>query len=169
MRPMHTARAVAAMAVPMLLGCGGAAVDDPTVLGLPTDFMGPGVYTVPADPTVPFAVAKVHVEQAGGSVSVYYDLPAVFAAENSHIELTGPADGTATVHLTGDAGSSTCTVAAGVFSCDENLSGTRFDVQATATLPPGDPRAAAVKAFIGEPIGVLDVTLSGSAGTSSDP
>ncbi len=44
----------------------------------------PGMYTVRPSPTVPFAVAKVHVEQSGARSAVYYDLPAVFAARFPH-------------------------------------------------------------------------------------
>ena len=161
---MRAALMMAVMAVPMLLACGGSGGGGAVVAGLPADFTGPGVYTVPADPTVPFPIAKVHVEQDDGTVSVYYDLPAEFFAQTPHIEFTGTPDGTATVHLTGDAGTSTCTVASAVLQCDEDLSGLQFDAaQAKAALPPGDPQAPAVDAFLGEPIGVLSVSLTGGA------
>lgn len=153
---MRVALVTVTMAASMLLGCGGGA----TVPGLPSDFKGPGVYTVPADPAVPFALAKVHIEQSPGSVSVYYELPAEFFPEVPDVKLTGTPDGTQTFHLAGDAGTSTCTVAAATLQCDEDLSGVHFDAaQAMAALPAGDPRVPAVDAFLAEPIGVLSVEL----------
>jgi hypothetical protein len=170
---MSSMRTVLATAFPLFLGCGlllgcgadGVGGDEATMAGLPAAFSGPGTYTVPADPTVLFPITKVDVEQAGGSVSVYYELPTEFAAQ-THVDLTGPADGTATVHLSGDAGTSTCTIAAGALSCHEDLSGVQFDsAKAMSALPPGDPRAAAVDAFISEPIGVLTLQLPASPST----
>jgi hypothetical protein len=161
MNPMRTALVTAAMAAPMLLGCGGQVDGGATVPGLPADFTGPGVYTVPADPTVTFAIAKVRVEQAAGSLSVYYDLPAEFSAQEPDVELTGTPGGTETVHLSGEAGTSTCTVTPGLLRCEEVLSGVRFD--AAQAMAAGDPLTPAVTAFRSEPIGVLSVALPGSA------
>jgi hypothetical protein len=161
---MRTALATAAMAVPLLIGCGGASGDEATMAGLPGDLSGPGMYTVPADPTVQFAVSKIQVEEEGGTVTVYYDLPADFAPDSPHVVLSGTPDGTNKVHLSGAAGTSTCTIAAASFWCDEKLSGVHFDAQqAMAALPPGDPRAAAVDAFISEPIGVLTLAVPAAA------
>jgi|HubBroStandDraft_6_1064221.scaffolds.fasta_scaffold386825_2 hypothetical protein len=146
-----------------VVGCGGAAVEE--VPGLPADFQGPGVYTVPAVPAASFAVSNVHVEQGGGTVSVYYDLPTDLVGGKQSVALTGPAGGTATVSLTGAAGTSTCTVSAGKMQCDEHLTGVHVDVaQALSELPPDDPRRAAVQAFSQDPIGVLAVTFSQGEG-----
>jgi hypothetical protein len=166
MRSTYTALAMAAMTAPLLLGCGAEEAVNPVVAGLPADFTGPGVYTVPADPTVPFAIAHVDVYQEGGAITVYYELPADFFADAPQVELTGTPDDTGTFHLTGGAGTSTCTVGTTVLQCDEHLFGVQFDAaQAKAALPPSDPRAAAVEAFLEDPIGVLRVTLPGSAET----
>jgi hypothetical protein len=157
MSPMRTALV---MAAPMLLGCRGQVDGGATVPGLPADFTGPGVYTVPADPAVTFAIATVRVEQAAGGVRVYYDLPAEFSAQEPDVELAGTPDGTETVHLSGEAGTSTCTVTPGFFRCEEDLSGVRFD--AAQAMAAGDPLTLAVRAFRSEPIGVLTVALPGS-------
>ena len=160
MSSMRTALVTAVMATTLLLGCDGSGDGGAVIAGLPTEYTGPGVYTVPAAPTVPFALAKVHVEQAGGTVSVYYDLPSEFFAQTPRVELTGTPDGTGTVHLSGDAGTSTCTVASAALQCEEDLTGVQFDAAAAiAALPPGDPQASAVAAFLSEPIGVLRMML----------
>jgi hypothetical protein len=160
---MRVALATGAMAASMLLGCGGD--ESMLVPGLPSDFTGPGVYTVPAAPGVSFAVSQVQVKQWAGTVGVYYELPTEFFAQAPDVTLTGTADGTGTIHLTGAAGTSTCTVETALLRCDENLSGVQFyAAQAKAALPPSDPRVSAVAAFTSEPIGVLSVALSGSAG-----
>jgi hypothetical protein len=164
---MRTALATATLAAPLLLGC-GAATGDATMLGLPAEVSGAAVYTVPADPTVTFPVSKVKVEQVDGIVSVYYELPADFAAQSSDIKLSGFADGTATVHLSGDAGTSTCTVASAVLVCNEDLSGLRFD-PSQVMANPTDPLAAAIAAFMSEPIGVLTMALSGSSSAPLGP
>ncbi len=171
MRSMQTVLATAALAAPLLLGCGAASSAVDAILpGAPVAFSGAGVYTVPAVPTVTFAIEKVKVEQAGGSVTVYYDLPAVFAAQSSDVKLTGPADGTASVDLSGDEGTSRCTVASGVLTCHEDLSGLQFDpAQAMADPPASAAVAAAVAAFQSEPIGVLTVAFTESSIAPSSP
>ena len=141
---------------PTILGCGAQGPLENSVPGLPANFKGPGAYTVPADPTVPFAVSSVGIEQADGMVSVYYELPPAFPALTPKVELTGVADQSDTVQLSGPAGTSTCTLSAALFECHEQLSGIQFG---PSVLPLGDPQGAAVKAFIGDPVGVLSVTL----------
>ena len=141
---------------PMIVGCGAQGPLENSVPGLPADFTGPGVYTVPADPTVPFAVSKVDIEQGDGIVSVYYDLPPAFPALAPKVKLTGMADQTDTVQLSGPAGMSKCTLSAALFECHEQLSGIRFG---PSVLPLDDRQRAAVEAFIGDPVGVLSVTL----------
>ena len=147
---------VAAMAAPLLLGCGAESLLEADVPGLPADFEGPGTYTVPGFPKVQFAIKRVHVEQENGTVSVYYDLPAAFSAQASKVELSGAADGTETVKLEGTAGASTCTVLAGLLECHEQLSGVRFN---PSWLPPSDPQSAAVESFLVDPIGILSAAL----------
>jgi hypothetical protein len=152
--------AVAMMAAASVIGCGD---EEPTAAGaaempgLPASFTGPGSYTVPAVPTVQFALPSVKVGQQDGTVSVYWDLPAAFPAEAPMVELTGTADETDTVMLAGPAGTSTCTLSASLFECHEQLSGIRFG---TPDLPATNPQSAAVDAFVGDPIGVLRVEMT---------
>jgi hypothetical protein len=147
-----------------LMGCGGTTAVG-GVPGLPVDFTGTGSYTVPAVPTVTFAVSEVRIEQTAGNVNLYYDLPADLVGRETSVELTGALDASGAIQLSGDAGTSTCTVAtgrsagpspAGLLSCKEDLSGIKVD-------PPhgneSDAQRAAVEAFITDPIGVLDVPL----------
>jgi hypothetical protein len=163
MIPMRVALVTAAMAASILFGCGGN--ESMLVPGLPADFTGPGVYTVPAAPGVSFAVYQVQVKQWAGRVGVYYELPDEFFAQTPDVSLTGTADGTGAIHLAGAAGTSTCTVETALLRCEENLSSVQFyAVQANAALPPSDPRVPAVEAFRSEPIGVLSVAFPGSAG-----
>lgn len=140
-----------------MIGCGAPGAD---VAGLPTEFKGPGVYTVPEVPAAPFALASVRIEQSDGTVSVYYDLPAVLVGKLERVELTGALDDAGKIQLAGDAGTSTCTVTAAELRCDERLFGVHVDgAAASAELPEGDPRRAAVQAFVSDPIGVLSVAL----------
>lgn len=140
------------------LGCGGAPEATAAaagVAGLPADFTGPGTYTVPAVPTVQFPISSVHVEQAGGTVSLYYELPASLVGTPTPVELTGVADGTGAIHLSGAAGTSTCTVQHAELHCDEHLSGIHVDAPPASN----DPEHAAAQAFFVDPIGVLRVAL----------
>lgn len=165
MRPMTSALAMAMMGAPMLLGCGASASVDPAVAGLPADFEGPGTYTVPEVPTAPFTLARVDVEQSAGVVSVYYELPANLVGQMQKVALSGGLDSSGTLQLSGAAGTSTCTIAPTLLECEERLTGVHVNAaQASAELPPGDPRVAAVQAFVSDPIGVLRVTLPLSQG-----
>jgi hypothetical protein len=153
----------AATAALMTLGCG--APEPVTVAGLPTDYKGPGVYTVPGAPAAAFDLPGVRIEQTGGMVSVYYDLPADLVGTAQSVELTGAVDATGALQLAGDAGTSTCTVSPAALDCDERLVGVHVDAaQASAQLPVGDPRRAAVQAFTDDPIGILHVALPAAAG-----
>jgi hypothetical protein len=171
MRPMSTLLTMAALmaAAPVFLGCGAEAFVDPSEAGLPADFEGPGVYTVPAAPTASFALSRVSIEQAGGVVSVYYDLPADLVGRTQRVELDGLPDGDGAMQLAGTAGTSTCTVAQALLRCHEALSGVHVDVAAaSAGLSPGNPRLAAVQAFATDPIGVLSVTLPSEGSSVSE-
>jgi hypothetical protein len=146
------------------------------VPGLPADFQGPGTYTIPAAPAAPFALSSVRIEQGGGTVSVYYDLPAGLVGQKQRVDLTGTAEGTETILLVGTAGTSACTVSPGELRCEEHLSGVHVDAAlATSELPSGDPQRAAVQAFSVDPIGVLAVALpptgsdDGATGNPSTP
>ena len=155
MKTISNAMAMAMMAAPML-GCG--APTPAGVASLPDDFTGPGTYTVPAVPAVQYALAKVRIEQANGSVSVYYDLPAELVGQTTQVELTGAPDATGAIQLSGDAGTSTCTVAPGLLRCEEHLSGIQVG-KPPASPPLSDPQRAAAQAFLSDPIGVLSVPL----------
>lgn len=152
--------AMAAMAAPAL-GCGGATGATASgVAGLPADFTGPGSYTVPAVPTVQFPISSVHIEQAGGTVSLYYELPAELVGQKTRVEVTGASDGTGAIQLSGEAGTSTCTVSRALLRCDEDLSGVHVAAPpASSPLSGSDPERAAAQAFLSDPIGVLSVAL----------
>jgi hypothetical protein len=155
-----TSIALLVSAAPLVLGCG--APDEAAVPGLPAELEAPGVYTVPAAPGATFAISSVRVEQGGGTVSVYYDLPADLVGRKERVALDGAADGAGSILLWGAAGMSMCTVSPTELRCEEHLVGVHIDAaQASAGLPPGDPRRAAAEAFSVDPIGVLGVDLSG--------
>jgi hypothetical protein len=156
MNPISKALVAVVVAGPAMLGCGAQGSLVAGVPGLPADFTGPGTYTIPAVPAAPFPFSKVHLEQSSGTVGVYYELPAAFPVRSPDVALSGTADGTETVALEGPAGTSTCTLSAGIFECHEVLTGLHFDPQ---DLPASDPESAAVASFIVDPIGVLRVAL----------
>jgi hypothetical protein len=142
------------------LGCSGPApAPTPTVPGLPADFTGPGVYTVPAYPTVEFAVPWVHIEQNNGVVSIYYDLPPALAGRAVPVDATGTPDGSGPMQLSGDAGTSACTVSGGVLSCEEQFSGIHLSPRWISPRTVSDPQQAAREAFAADPIGNLVVAL----------
>jgi hypothetical protein len=167
MKAMTWTLGMAALLAPAIAGCGPGGAD---VAGLPAELERPGVYTVPTAPGASFPIAKVRVEQESGTISVYYDLPADLVGRPQRVELTGAPDASGTIELSGEAGTSTCTVSATAFSCREHLSGIHDDAAAaSAGLPPGAPQAAAVWAFSSDPIGVLGVPLSPAAGAAMPP
>jgi hypothetical protein len=153
-------RAFAAATSMGVLGCGASGSLPEPIPGLPAELTAPGVYTVPAEPTVEFPIRTVRVEQAGGDVSIYYELPAVFQTVDPHIELAGAATTTGVFYLTGGAGSSTCTMTGARLRCDEHLSAVACrQAEARTALPVGRAEAVAVEAFCGDPIGVLSVQV----------
>jgi hypothetical protein len=140
------------------LGCGGTTTPNATAaMSLPANFTGPGTYTVPAVPSVEFPLAKVRVEQTAGMVSIYYDLPAALAGTATSVELTGTADASGTLALSGDAGTSTCTISPGLLRCDEHLTGIHLAAPSSTTPPSSQEQAA--QAFFDDPIGVLSLPL----------
>jgi hypothetical protein len=152
-------RTLAAATSMGVLGCGASGSLTEPIPGLPPELAAPGVYTVPADPTVEFPISTVRVEQEGGSVSMYYELPAAFQTVDPHIELTGATTAGA-FYLTGHAGASTCTINGAVLLCNEHLSGVGCLQGGTRTSsPPEGAEVFAVDAFCGDPIGVLSVQI----------
>jgi hypothetical protein len=147
---------VLVMTAALGLGCGGASAPE-SAASLPAKFTGPGVYTVPAVPSVEFPLAKVRIEQAAGVVSLYYDLPAALAGQSTSVELDGTVDATGTLQLSGSAGYSSCTVSPTLLHCKEHLTGIHVTAP-TSTTPP-DPQQAAAQAFFEDPIGVLSLPL----------
>jgi hypothetical protein len=138
------------------VGCGSAH----SVAGLPDDFNGPGSYTVPAVPKAVFAIASVDIDQDGGTVHIYYDLPAELVGQKARVDVTGAPDRTGALELWGAAGASTCIVSHALLRCEEHLSGVHvvtLDPSAQASLD--DSQRAAAKAFVADPIGVLTVPL----------
>jgi hypothetical protein len=150
--------AVAAIAAEML-GCGGGHADVP---GLPEDFTGPGSYTVPAVPSVEFAIARVRIEQNSGAVSLYYEIPAALVGKKTWVETTGSLDATTgALKLSGAAGTSTCSVSPALLRCEEDLPG--VPIAAPLAGSSSDPEIAAARAFQADPIGVLSVILPPSS------
>jgi hypothetical protein len=150
MRRMVKALAAAAI-VWALPACNGD-----VAAGIPADFTGPGSYTVPAVPAVAFPIANVHIEQEDGAINLYYWLPAALVGQSTSVELASLEDATNKLQLSGDMGTSTCTVSVGLLSCEEHLSGIQF-----RALPPSltVQEAAAAASFASDPIGVLSVPL----------
>jgi hypothetical protein len=149
---------VLVMTAALGLGCGGAsAPESPSSPTLPAEFTGPGVYTVPAVPSVEFPLAKVRIEQTAGMVSLYYELPAALAGKSTSVNLTGTVDPDGTVQLSGADGTSTCTVSSTLLKCNEHLTGVHL-AQPVSSTPP-DPQEAAAQAFFEDPIGVLSLPL----------
>jgi hypothetical protein len=114
---------------------------------------------VPAYPSVGFTVPWVHIEQSGGSISMYYDLPAALAGRQVPVEGTGAPDDSGAIHLSGSAGTSTCTVSNATLSCEEHLSGIHLSPRWISPRAASDPQQAAREAFVADPIGNLDVPL----------
>jgi hypothetical protein len=150
MRRIVTTLTFAALAW-ALPGCNGDVAG-----GVPAEFTGPGSYTVPAVPGVAFSIDKVHLEQDKGAISIYYALPAELVGQTTWVKLASPDGSASTLDLSGDKGTSTCTVTVGLLSCDEHLSGVSVGpIPSSAT----DAQRAAAAAFASDPIGVLTVPL----------
>jgi hypothetical protein len=147
---------VLVMTAALGLGCGGASSPE-SATSLPAEFTGPGDYTVPAVPSVQFPLAKVRIEQTGGAVSLYYDLPAALAGKSTSVELDGTVNPDGTLQLSGTAGKSTCTISPALLRCNEHLTG--IHPTAPASTPPLNPQQAAAQAFFEDPIGVLSLPL----------
>jgi hypothetical protein len=150
MRRIVTTLAFAALGW-ALPGCNGDVTG-----GVPAEFTGPGSYTVPAVPSVAFPIDKVHLEQEAGAISIYYQLPAELVGQATWVKLASPDGSADTLALSGEKGTSTCTVTVGLLSCDEHLTGV-----AVGPVPPSvtDAQRAAAAAFASDPIGVLTVPL----------
>jgi hypothetical protein len=147
---------VLVMTAALGLGCGGASLPE-SMATLPTEFTGPGDYTVPAVPSVQFPLSRVRIEQTAGVVSLYYDLPAALAGRSTSVELDGTMNADGTLQLSGQAGTSSCTVSPTLLRCNEDLSGIHVAQPMTST--PQDPQQAAAQAFFEDPIGVLRLPL----------
>ncbi len=132
-----------------------------------------GTYEVPVPAELQAAatydVAEIEWVNAGGVVSLEYDLPEGLVGQKIRVRFTGvAADGATSAELTGEVGTATCAIAKATVSCNETMSNLVFQpdltvieaLAATEYAGPAADRLDVAQRFQADPIGIVHIDLS---------
>ncbi len=117
-------------------------------------------------PFAELAVEPIEVRLRDAELELRYPMPALLLGEARNVSFRGTLNAQSEYLLEGDYGSATCTVAGGVFRCDEVLRDMKPDADKLAEAlsqlsePEARGRRAVSERFAVDPIGVLSFDMT---------